>query len=640
MDDGGTKLPTGQVATKHFCMEDLGTQLINIESVQRTIRRQVSELQEKGIDTSVHELKSLLPKLESIQAGLRQSFDAHVRPLVRHLHIFDMPDEVLQMISEVVKADCTRVSKAPRVNSHGYAILDDFDVVGTESIKSMRLTCWRFCSASSHLLLPVLSVSITNSSLAHLDEVSRHPTISKGVRSLKIRAGLYNRILVGDLREFVAIVAVKMNKDLEQQAKWMKECLERHLETLPSISGFDYAWLFEDAKRFSSYHDVLLTCDKYMTGQTLNPDEEQIVSVLRSVYEQHSGLVADQEKLLRGNSFAQIVAEAATRMPRIDEVSISNWDHMNDYCPLLAQLPGRIYHSVRLELAMHSKWKPVILNGLPYRPLDLLYQVPSALAKVVDSLTSLDIDISVATDLKLRLGKTQIKDIARVAKQLKVLQISCRWVEPAILAKQPSGNWANFPQLASCFLKAPKLRSVSLEFGDSDRNPQSSCLNAASVEPLLALLPWTELTEIRLTGFRIHYGKLRTYLEMLQPGALVILINVYLESGIWADVLDLLRGKVDGSSDVIEPGGAKDIELDACWYDHIFLDYVDTDHVVAEYLRGDRTENPLRRRSDHVPGVKCMYEGDTFEDDTDEEYSGEDGTGEDDTDEDDMDLGG
>lgn len=95
MDGTRDTPPADQLATEHVCVDDIGTQMINIESVQETIREQVSELERSGMETSVLELKSLLPKLDILQMSLRKTFDAHARLLIRDLHIFNLPGELL-----------------------------------------------------------------------------------------------------------------------------------------------------------------------------------------------------------------------------------------------------------------------------------------------------------------------------------------------------------------------------------------------------------------------------------------------------------------------------------------------------------------------------------------------------------------
>lgn len=601
MDDVGTKLPTDQLATEHFCVEDIGTQLINIESIQRTIRKQVSELENNSAEVSIHAIKSILPKLEALEAGLRRNFDAHARPLIRNLQIFDLPNEVLGLIA---------------CNVRDYVVCD-FDIPpfsrDIESVKSMRLTCRRFCDASSHLLLPVLRVSITTTSLAHLDEVSRHPSISKGVRSLNICASVYSPTNFRDLRELIGLVTQKLQKDLDKRATSMISILKKHLCKGSYDSSSNFYWekspVLDKAQTFERYQNTLLACKKYVEGIPLEPDEDRSISALRRVYEQHRQLVGDQETLLGDDTFAQAVVAAVTRMPTIDGVSISNWEDESFH--LLGELSIEAHRAVKAELSIRSHWAPAILSRLQNSPCKLLYQMPLAIKRAVNSLTHLALYVSLGTDLRLNIGKKQIRDLSSLAEHLKVLRISCNWIEPGALAN-PSPELIVFPELITCLLKSPKLRSVFLDFGDSDYSIQHELLNGVFVGSLLALLPWSNLNEIFLVRFHIHYEKLRKHLKKLKPGTSVSFEAVYLESGIWADVLDVLRGKVGRTSHVIEPGGAIDELLDSCFRSH--FSYRKT---ISEYLRGDRIENPLRRRSDHVPGVKCMYEGDTSEDDTD-----------------------
>lgn len=97
---------------------------------------------------------------------LQDDMQSWGRQPTRLLHILDLPNEILGEI-------CAHVRGAPSEPLElGYINYLDG---GQEAIKSTRLVCRKFCEASSHLLLTIISVSMTLSSLAHLDKVSRHP---------------------------------------------------------------------------------------------------------------------------------------------------------------------------------------------------------------------------------------------------------------------------------------------------------------------------------------------------------------------------------------------------------------------------------------------------------------------------------
>lgn len=59
-------------------------------------------------------------------------------------------------------------------------LMNIFDHAADSSdIRNILLTCRRFCSTSSHLLLDCLNVRLTPASLARAQEISCHPTIPR-----------------------------------------------------------------------------------------------------------------------------------------------------------------------------------------------------------------------------------------------------------------------------------------------------------------------------------------------------------------------------------------------------------------------------------------------------------------------------
>lgn len=111
---------------------------------------------------------------------LRKTINAEVRSKLRPLRIMDLPDELLMRIFTYARITFYKdefCSFERHLN---------FDTVA--DIKNLGLTCRRFCNASSHLLLQSLRVDMTKpSSLERLEEVSRHPTIRKGLDMSEMR---------------------------------------------------------------------------------------------------------------------------------------------------------------------------------------------------------------------------------------------------------------------------------------------------------------------------------------------------------------------------------------------------------------------------------------------------------------------
>jgi hypothetical protein len=73
-----------------------------------------------------------------------------------------------------------------------------------EDIKRLRLSSQRLNETSSHLLINTLYVSPNPKSLERLNQVSRHPAISRGVRRLVASIDVYSPELARDVQSFTA----------------------------------------------------------------------------------------------------------------------------------------------------------------------------------------------------------------------------------------------------------------------------------------------------------------------------------------------------------------------------------------------------------------------------------------------------
>lgn len=573
-DEMSTMVPTDQRASERVCAEDIGTQLINIDSVQQTIREHVSELESSGMEASVDELKSLLPKLDSLQASLRKTFNVHARPLIRSLHISDMPTEILRKIFDDVRGDFN-----DKVN--------EYPTDGIQAIQSLRLTCRRFCDASSPMLLHQVDVSLTASSLAHLDEVSRHPTISKGIRSLRIRVALYDDVPARSQQSFIGKIVERLRDDLVEDA----DSIRRQFGSFDWGEQFaagrygDYSQLSEIIDKMGKRNEVLRSCTDYLRPETSWPDDNEIMAALSQVYEQYWQLVEDQYAFMHNDTFASSVAEAVARVPTLARLLIED-------CPgfqsptLWTGISSPIYSSVRENVLTPRPLTVQMTSRLGRQLVILLRQLLLAIFRAGKPLTGLRIYLWSDIDLKMDLSEEQVRDLTSGIAHLQELKIYCQVaVQPAPNQPLP-GESIGGTNLTSLLLKGKKLRSVSLCPG-----PWSGDVGWG-VESI-SLLPWASLKNIRLVYSHIHFDELNKYLQKLTPGTCIILEEIRLLSGLWADLLDVIRAKADCHSDVICPAGCSAAEMDGGFYG-TFLSWGGEPSAATAYIRGQIMDNPLR----------------------------------------------
>lgn len=561
--------PTKRLTPEHGHSEDTGTQLINIESVQQTIQEQVRKLEASGDETTVLQLRSLLPKLAGVQSCLRKSFDTYARTGVRKIHILNLPEELLVKIFEEVRPDA----------SSRY----ELSIEGVKDIKSLRLTCRRFCDASSHLLIHELDVSLTYESLFHLDEVSRHPTISKGIRSLWIFGGLFKPLpgtgLKGFIWKVVEILHEDCMDDLDSMRTYFGEFIAGDRVPDFGLMGLNHHSLSQSVKEFGERNEIMISCTKYLQDETIPQNECRNLATLRQVYIRYKKLFDAQVSLLKHGDFVRRVAQAVARLPPGVSMTITDFSDF-ELSTLSEEILAETYYNVRERLLETSSWTPKVTSLLPQPPTKLLYELPNAVARAGNPLTRLRIQLDSLTEQKPRLSEQEAKDLISAAKHLKALEID---YDPQVRAEQH--NFYNFVSLLS---KGKNLRSVSFTFGRSIKEGDWSA------QPLLALLPWAKLRKISLVNFPIHGDELSELLKNLTPGTYVELIGVCLLSGLWANLLDVLLAKATCNSEVRQVSGKEDQGLGVVEFGRQVGHTYDTLNPATKYIRGELSDNPLR----------------------------------------------
>lgn len=154
----------------------LREQLDGIESTQQSEESQNTELVGGVLNDYPGNFRLGGLKEAQISCGLHKVFDSPARSLVCPLKIHHLPDELLMGIFRHLR-NC-------------------------DDIKRLRLSSKRINMTSSHLLINTLHVSPIPKSLERLDEVSRHPTISRGVRRLVASVDAYTPDLARDVQTF------------------------------------------------------------------------------------------------------------------------------------------------------------------------------------------------------------------------------------------------------------------------------------------------------------------------------------------------------------------------------------------------------------------------------------------------------
>ncbi|CAJ2503687.1 Uu.00g110810.m01.CDS01 [Anthostomella pinea] len=240
-------------------------------------------------------MASVETEMADAPAGARQS-----------LHISDVPDEVLVLIFENLRGRC--ISE------------DDFDpTIGVRDVQNLRLTCRRFCEASSHLLIHTVCVAMEPQSVSRLGLIAAHPSISKGVRRIKVLLHYYHSQLAGDFRRFfhyckagIETFITLVESHLTNEEPENQEVANRGKLLIDMTTS-----IFEALDMgLDAYEDGTLPAAEPVVLQHLGP----IILALDGYQKR----MAEQDILRYGGGFAESVAHAMASMPMVRALEITD----------------------------------------------------------------------------------------------------------------------------------------------------------------------------------------------------------------------------------------------------------------------------------------------------------------------------
>lgn len=487
----------------------LRAQLDNTDSMKQTVESQIVELEVGGLDDSVDKLRLVSLKLAETHAALREVFGSLTRPLLRPLKILDLPDELLMGI-------------------FGY-------IRNPADIKHLRLSAQRLNKTSSHLLMGTVHVSLNPKSIERFGEVSRHPTISRGIRRLVASVDVYNAVFARGVESFTT------------------RCLQE-LDDLQQYMGRNYLDTRSTRRIVSSWRALTETItDTYNDGAHL---DEADVSALYNGWLWYHQLYHEQQMFLNRGYFTKAIASAIGSMPCLDDLvirdrSCSSDDEEPRSSSTFHELEKLVRNPTLLveEMMLHTfSWQKARIMRVENPPTQLLYQIPLAIHKAGHSVNHLRFDLTPPQSFQLQLSSDQMSRLINFAQGLKSFKFSVG-AEPENLSR-PSRDVEENENLVfflTAFMKSMKLDSVALDFAFDERD----CLaanrtqdpNRTSIGPLLTNLHQPQ--NIHLKNCSITLEDLRTFVRVPRKEPAVLgLWYVYLLDGDWADAVELLRSEV------------------------------------------------------------------------------------------------
>ncbi|KAJ0109993.1 hypothetical protein J7T55_014795 [Diaporthe amygdali] len=582
------------LALEHFNSNNFSQQLLSVDDALEALKKSKQALtlelqatndqscaaKSEAYKQSLTDLNKLLLRFEELQKDARHAFNLRARPLHQNKGILDLATELQLKVFDHIKGNFEKTECPCRDN---WSEIND--------VKNLRLTCRLFCDNVSHLLIPCLHISLHTSSLQHMEEVIRHPTISPGVQLFRIHMEVRAVCLAEDFQVFSSgfrsYIQLRINnleeelrtEDIEvYKERRMKDSLMKHRRVLSSCAPFADGTPFEEGS--------------YLDEATLS---------LRRGYEHYQELIQQEEEMLHSGYFARAVAAAAERsMKKV-------WLLMTDDRFLTLRgfrlaglsLSEEIGDPDALVTDYHlpKYWSSWHRGDLRKPAHSLLCELPLAMRAAGASLVGIKVNMWIPWRFNLPMSQHQVSGLGEVAQSLEHFEF--RFAENERLDFKPDNDEAvSLFTYLSASMGAQNVPKLVLKLRSN--NPSS---NQVTVGPLLVSKTWQRLEFIHLERISMHLHELEKLVGLLQMGTKIGLRYTYLASGTWAEALDRLRTKAGLCSMLRGASGAECEEMtdEECCdiFGDVYEDWrcVDAEKSkVEQYItRVEGVKNPLRR---------------------------------------------
>jgi hypothetical protein len=271
-------------------------------------------------------------RLESACQKQRALINRLSRPGTRALTVLALPYEVLAMVIGYFEKHHAWPNPRP-----------------VKSIRRCRLTCQQFNVIASSFLCPRVRVAVDPSSLARFEDISRHPLISKSVKTVSFRLEVFKYQYGTSLFRFAEFAARLVEKELginldgdtaeedtipdNPDRKWgvnESDAMEIIQKMRPVCeSWLRLAWnprtVYTDDEDRSVDSDEIDSDGEEIRGEVSEEDKPNW-DFLKEQYAEYKRLYEQQEDLIEKQSFFRRVAETINRMPSAKALQFRDLD--------------------------------------------------------------------------------------------------------------------------------------------------------------------------------------------------------------------------------------------------------------------------------------------------------------------------
>ncbi|KAK3902914.1 hypothetical protein C8A05DRAFT_15096 [Staphylotrichum tortipilum] len=492
--------------------------------------------------------------LEDSQRRLRIEINNLWRPKLTHQRLLDLPDELLLTIFETMGPATIRNlddDVPPPMYYCGRTSAPD--------IRSIRLVCRRFSELAAGLLVRLVRVYPTGESLARFDAISRHPTISKGIRGVLVVLHFYHP----QYEDFESFAEFHSYDIYDHRKRFETDTDRRYMsdEEMETGSMYDYEDKTELIERAEIVRKILALLpdttdecegeERLEHMRRLQVDELHRPRILQ-IHEEFQRRFQEAEHLVDSGAFAQTVGAAMARLPGPLELGFGDADFVRPR-QLMVDYGDDIWDAVHRHMlqpitALHCNI--LKLDAFSY---GLVPGVIAAAARAGASPCALRLDFTNLWD-PTDLDPSPDARRAITSGMPKLHEFSFSYVDYAeyggIPAESVSGNLNAF--LAAC-LDVPNLRRIHVDLGRHSISEPT--LDMAEI---LGTRPRLGLTDLSLRGFVLRLPYLVQLLHNL-PERLerLHLEGVCLQDGTWQEAVEVLRTKTYGWLFIGDVSGAE-----------------------------------------------------------------------------------
>ncbi|KAF5879480.1 uncharacterized protein Bfra_006688 [Botrytis fragariae] len=512
------------------------------------------------------------PSLDELRENIVSTLDASIvkfsdllsrRGIVQQPRLFKLSDELLGLILGFL-AEPQLCEPLPTIYLQSRAKRRQRNEEFIESVKaiqSLRFVCRRICNVSSVFLLPTVRVELSAQSLARLDMISRHPTIGKGVRTVRVITRCLDRMPIDSFENF-----------RHHKSEYLSEALDG---VVSDDEGEEFRMSCELYRRYilngsgNSINESILHNGPFVfDGSDGIITDKNLRQIFWSkAYGRYKYLHAEQEILSEEGVFLEGVGTAVARMPRATTLHLCDrgGDDFYDYNP-----HPRLYSTSKLLFDYYEN-EDVLIDDIIKSKLfggedennsylgtdtswnspsaQILLRLPGAIHKAGRSLENICIEIECPSDHRTLASFEDFQELSAATQRLKQFTFYCTYDEDD---EDEDDQWTpteldGLVKYLSAIVNTNALEKIDINLshhaiglGNFDMEEQNP--SVPSLGTILTSRIWPNLKSIYLSRVPLHLSELETFIDNLK--SLDVEMNIqymYLISGSWSDGLETFK---------------------------------------------------------------------------------------------------